>query len=362
MAASLLPSNRTVIEESLAAGTDPFSIVLALIEERRGFKYARPVESDLAPWLIHEYGLAPISRFFDDDSALIDAGRAWQTIRGTPAGVLTGLGFAGYDGASLQDQVTGRRRWHLYQAAMGQLPTQAGEPEQLSGAEYAAGLSDPARSEFFRGYHGYDVRGLTWGRSRWGGALYGDSSGVRVDGGSVKWSHGRAHAIAATMDAGLWPALGVDFSTGDPVTWSPYLRWNMPGLTWNGIENAGDLRSLILRERETFIGFYDGSGDPIGYQRVIVAPKDVTPADPPDETRDILYRVHTGFGVAAGKTAESVAVVFGAAPVAGVKPYKAWLDPAEIGFADGEIRAGETAYQIDFMASVRERISLTLTV
>ncbi len=197
MVVSLLPSNSTAFELALEEATDIASEIGPAIDAIHGLKYARPLNITVAPWLVNEYGLGPISDFFDTVEGLIDEGRVWQRLRGTPQAISTSLSWIDYDDIDIQDQVRGRRRWHLYQIQMGELPG-VDEFQRLTNAEYLAGLSDPARSYFWRGYFGYDVRGHVYGRSRWGRSIWGDSSGVRIAGGKVKWSHGRTHELEAT--------------------------------------------------------------------------------------------------------------------------------------------------------------------
>lgn len=197
---TVLPSDSTtVFEYTVEQATDIVDEIAPAIQEIHGIKYARPLNVTFAPWLVYEYGLGPISQFFGTAEDTIDEGRPWQRLRGTPAAVTTALGWLDYDAIDIEDQLRGRRRWHLYQMDMGELPG-ADEVNRLMNAEYLAGLSDPARSYFWRGYHGYDVRGHVHGRSRWGRSMWGDSSGVRLPGGKTKWSHGRSHTAAASGD------------------------------------------------------------------------------------------------------------------------------------------------------------------
>lgn len=355
----LLPGNRTVIEEALAVSTDPAPGLLVNIEALRGFRYQRPLIASVAPWLVQEYGLGPISQFFDTVEALIDEGRPWQRLRGTPAAIATALGWIGYGAISLEDQLQRRRRWHLYQIGMGKLPG-AAELTTLNNAEYLAGLSDPARSEFFRGWHGYDVRGLTWGNSRYGRALWGDASGVRLTGGKVKWSHGRSHTIVASAVISDWSIFGLDpaLETGDGA-WSNTLAWSTPGLGWGGIADVRALKTWLLLQKSAHIGFYDAGGAPIGFARVIREPKDVSGASP---SIKLAFEVQTRFGDGAGATAASVAVVLDLPVVDGVKPYAAWLKPADVDLTTSPIRLGETAWAHTFQKTVRELITITLTI
>lgn len=359
MANVLLPGNRTVIEEALAVSTDPAPDLLVNIEVLRGFKYQRPLIPSVAPWLVQEYGLGPISQFFDTVEALMDQGRPWQRLRGTPAAIAIALGWIGYGAISLEDQLKRRRRWHLYQIGMGKLPG-AAEVTTLNNAEYLAGLSDPARSEFFRGWYGYDVRGLSWGNGRFGRTLWGDSSGVRLPGGKVKWSHGRSHALAASGVVSDWTAFGLDpaLVTGD-ATWSNSLSWSTPGLGWGGIADAKALKTWLLLQRTAHLGFFGASGEPIGYARVIRAPQDVSGASPDIK---IAFEVQTRFGDGDGSTAASAAVFLDLPVTPGAKPFSAWLRPDQVPSDPLPASLGAAAWAHTFQKTVRERITLTLTI
>lgn len=359
MSASLLPDNRTVLEDALGIATDPAPAILAQIEAVRSFKYARPLSISVAPWLIYEYGLGPISQFFVTVEDAIDEGRVWQRIRGTPAAITTSFSWIGYDTVTIEDQVRGRRRWHLYQLGMGELPG-LDEVTRLTSAEYLAGLSDPARSYFWRGYHGYDVRGHVYGRSRWGRSMWGDSSGVRLPGGKVKWSHGRSHAVSGSADPADLVALAVDYENGDPLTWLPTIIWAAPGVTWEGVVDARALKSWLMRQRQAHIGLYGADGNPVGYAAVLHEVADVTDYGSLGVDVELVYEASVAFGEAVGAVA-SVAVVFGGVSAAN-KPFKAWLTPAEIEFPDAEIKVGESALALTFLKTVRERIVVNLTI
>lgn len=356
---TLLPDNRTIHEDCLAVATGPGAPVTPVIEAARGFRYRRPIEATVAPYLVQEYGLGPIADFFAAAEDLIDTGRSWQRIRGTPAAVSAALGWIGYGEIVIEDQVANRRRWHLYQAGMGELPG-VDEVNRLMSAEYLAGLSDPARSHFWRGHHGYDVRGHVWGRSRLGRSMLGDSSGVRIAGGRVKWSHGRVHEVSAVAEEGRAEALAVAYADGDPMTWSATLTWAAPGISWSGVTDARRLKSWLMRRKPAHVVFADASGEPIGYAAVLRAVRDVTDYEDGLDTVDLVYEVSAAFGAAVGDVS-SVAIVFGGHSTAN-KPARPWLAPDEIDFPDGEIRVGASALAFSFQETVRERVIVNLTI
>lgn len=361
MTNTLLPSGATPFELAVEEACDASPLVAPALEGIRGLKYQRPLNTSVAPWLVVEYGLGPISEYFATVEDLIDLGRAWQRIRGTPAALKTALGWIGYAAPVVEDQVTGRRRWHLYQIGMGALPG-ADESRKLADAEHLAGISDPARSEMFRGYHGYDVRAMVWGGKRFGDALLGDSSGARINGGSVKWSHGRSHAVEVAGTVTDWAYFGWDDAFADMVTasgtWSDTLSWDTPMLYWDGTAAEAAVKTWLLMQRQAHLVFRDGDGTAIGYARVIRAAIDNAAAA---LAPSVLYEVRTGFGDGAGKTAASVGVIYDLVTRDGVKPAKSWLAPSEVVPASG-VDVGAGAFVHTFQRTVRETVALTLTI
>jgi hypothetical protein len=356
---SLLPDNRTVLEDALGIATDPSEIILAEIDGVRGFRYARPLNVSVAPWLVLEYGLGPISDYFDTIEDLIDLGRAWQRIRGTPSALAQALGWIGYHAIYLEDRARRRRRWHLYQVGMGELPG-ADEAKRLTDAEYLAGLSDPARSEMFRGCHGHDVRGIEWGNGRLGNVLFGDSSGVRLDGGSVKWSHGRSHEILASDTVYEWESFGwnaafEEFASG---AWPSSVSWSEMTVPWSMMGSEVMVKSWLLLQQAAHVAFYDEDDAIIGYARVIRAPENLTTDD---ELIRVSYAIRTGFGDGAGRTVARVALVYNLAVHEGVKPFKAWLSAEEVIAGSGRT-VGMTEFGLTFQRTVRETIMITLTI
>lgn len=361
MSLALLPTNSKFFERAIAEAIEFPDDIGDAITDLHGVKYHRPLNVTVAPWLAFEYGLGPISAFFDSYEDLIDEGRIWQKLRGTPAALTTSLSWIDYSSITIEDQMRHRRRWHLYQIGMGEIPDALEEVTRLTNAEYLAGISDPARSEFFRGYFGYDVRGLEWSNKRWGRSLWGDSSGVRLPGGNTKWSHGRSHVLSSYAHITDWADLNIDFVNGESFPWSSDITWNAPGVTWNEVADAGFLKAWSILRKRTYMAFMRANGSVIGYSLVVMAPEDVTPGgvDYGDEFF-IRYTVQTGFGDGAGEVAAFAAIAFNAQPATGVKPFKRWLAPGEIQFTGAEVVVGQTAFAHSFMMTVRERIEFTL--
>lgn len=389
MTVSLLPSNSGLFEIALEGAVDVVDIISPAVDDLRGFKSRRPLNASIAPWIVLEMGLGEISAFFGGDlqhptaltdldldtlstlgldqivaigvttiEDLIDQGRAWQRIRGTPAAVSTALGWIGYDGISILDQVQGRTRWHLYQINMGKLPL-PDEVKLLADAEHLADLSDPARSFFWRGFYGYDVRGLSWGKSKWGESIWGDASGVKLPPGKTKWSHGREHDLTCTALPTEQVALGTIYSNGDTIEWLASVIWETPGLTWNSVTDAAALNAWLILRKQVMVAYYDVLGVPIAYSPVFMAP--VQRASDDGQSEIITYKVRTGFGDGFGFVAASVSLIFDAQRAAGVKPGLRWLTPDQVDLT-GSTRVGNIDFDTTFQQTIRETISIDLTV
>ena len=386
MITSILPSNSTDLERALEQASAVDDILSPAIEAMHGLKYRRPLNASVAPWLVSEYGLGPISEYFTGaahqtalnagadqlvtlDSQqlvvvgpttiedLIDQGRAWQRKRGTRTAIKQALLWIDYDEITIWDQVKGRRRWHLYQIDMGRLPL-PDESTLLASAERLADLSDRARSFFWRGFYGYDVRGLSWGRSKWGRSIWGDASGVKIGSGKPKWSHGRQHAgeIKATDNEQI--SLDVVYDDGDALKWSQDMTWSAPGVTWAGVVDAKALKAWLMLRKTAYVGFYDTLDNLIGYAPVVVGGKDLSSSDAEDTV--IRYAVRTDFGTGFGSIAATVSLVFGGQPKTGVKPGRRWFLGSEIAFPAGRVRVGALAMAITFQQTIREFVTIDL--
>ncbi len=363
MNVSLLPSKSTDFEKALEAACDVVDTLGPSIAEIAGIKFHRPLNQTVSPSLVIEYGLGPIAEFFTAIEALIDQGRPWQAIRGTPQAKHLALAWIGYGAISIEDQNAGRRRWHLQTIDMGKLPTAATEDELLANAEYLAGLSNRARTVFFRGFHGYDVRALSFSDSEWGNAIWGDDSGVRINDGEVKWSHGREHAISGTVDPQVYVGLGLDFQNGDSLTWNtPHLTWNTPGLTWDAVIDADAARAWYLARQPIYFSVRDGDGEAIGYARCFDIEDITGSADFDDGARYLSLAAVIPFGSAPNRTAAAVAIVIGAAVAVGSKPAKRWFEPAELTFPGGEIELLVAPLEIDLMKTCRELITAAMEI
>lgn len=358
----LLPSNLRKMPKAASEALDRDDELAPPIETARGIKYQRPLIENYAPWVLDEYGLGGIQRFFDTIEEAIDAGIPWQRKLGTVGALSTSFAWIGYDDITVWHQWRNRRKWNRYQIETGMVPDV--ELPLLLDAEYLADLSDPARSIFFRGFEGYDVRALTWSGKRWSNAIWGDASGVRVDGGTVKWSHGEDDTGAIVAGAPERAALGIDYEEGELLSWVE-IPWTAPGVTWEGISDLPSFKSFMLRRLPVYVGFYDADGEAIGFRRPI-AVRDVTADHTPAEGNIVIeVECRTGFGDGEGQTPATCSLVFRATPADG-GPGQLWLEPDQIEFEDGYAEAdmtiGSVTLDFTFRRTVRQHVTLTLEI
>ncbi len=357
---SLLPANATAYERAVEAGVQVPVVVEQAIASLPGFKLARPLNSSVAPWVIWELGLGGIERFFGTPEDAIDAGVPWSRIKGTPKALRDALHWIDYDAVTIEDDRRRRRCWGRGQIGMGELPL-PDETSRLNNASYLADLSLPARSEAFRGFHGYDVRTAETGYKRIARSLVGDSSGVRIDANPVKWSHGRDHVLQATASSGERDVLGVNYQNGDVLNWGEF-PWNAPGVTWAGLTDAVAFKAFMVTRLEAHIAFFDADDDAIGYRRVGQFVEDVTTTvNPGSGLAALRFDCRTGFGNGAGATVASAAITFGAQPVDSARPGMQWLTPEQVDLTNA-VTVGQTAIGFTFARTIREHITFTLTI
>lgn len=316
----LLPHNASKLELATSETLDFLPALGPIADEVAGFRFERPLNTTFAPWLIAEYGLGDIQRFFETIEDAIDAGLPWQRILGTPAALSASFDWIGYGDIQVVDQFVGRRKWNRYQIEMGLVPET--ELPLLLDAEFLADLSDPARSVFFRGFEGYDVRALQWSGKRWGNAIWGDASGVRIADGTVKWSHGLDHTGTIAIGKDVRDDLGISQAVGPALKWGEF-PWNAPGVSWEGIADVRQFLLFMLRKMPVYVAFLDGD-DIIGFRRPF-AVRDITDHGDGGTVFSIEIECRTAFGDGAGRTATEVALAFDCQSTDPNKPGKQWL-------------------------------------
>lgn len=372
----LLPSNRTTLETDLSLTLDRLPELMPGGDAVAGFKFAPP--DAFLDAIIAEYGLGEVADFLADKRLLISDGLRWQRVRGTPYALALGLNWVGY-AQTLHEAPTRRRRWNLFHL---QLDRVRDVRADLLKIERIANLSKPARSNFWRGWSGYNVEPLEYGRTKWGETLWGAYSGVRVAGTTAKWSFGRTWSVDHVMTEAELTALGVwipvvagDISTWDKAGAAGY-SWNSAGAagySWNSAGASGGARSLTMAagvvDRPCYLRLLDGDGAVIGYRRPRIKRLVVADASGPYTIGGVSYapaasgdiilvEALTGFGDGEPAIAAAAELVFDIAPADFDRPGQLWLAPVEMAGAGTTV--APTALTIPLAETIRERLQFLL--
>lgn len=344
MSEQLLPANATPIMVAAVQAADPTARMLPAIEFIRAWKHNSPPEA-LLPFLVDEYGLGPLSPYLPNLNDLISDGVQWQRIRGTPAAVAMGLGFIGHAG-TIEENPTQRRWWNAFALALASIPPES----DLNRIEGIASLSVPLRSDFRRGYRGYDVRGFEAGRSRLGQAILETDSGLQLRAGGPLWSFGRAHEAMAALDADALQALGVWLPETGPIGWGDFTaaEADFPAdALWQDVRGRVMLRRIVKRRAHLRLSGPDGIAGHVLAQAVI------------DGNR-IKISARSPFDTGTGAVT-SAALVFDGVPSAADKPGKAWLGPS--GLSGGVVvPLSVPSFPIQMTRTLRELFNIEVTV
>jgi hypothetical protein len=335
----LLPGNATALERAVSETLDRMPELSPGIAALHAFKFRQP-NTSILPWLVMEYGLGPVTPYLPDLATVIAYGIRWSRLKGTPQGVREALTWLGYAFDRLDEAPTRRRRWHLFALKLDRFWDREADLDRI---EAVGRMSQPARSIFWRGFRGYDVRALDWSYSRWGNSIWGDSSGVRLHDGGVKWSFGRVHEPAGGSYAftqaeltalGAWVEPVEDASIG----WGPF-PWTTAGLTWQSSGEIGRQKIIAaaLLPKSFWVVLRRPDGTVIGARKAravhCVVPQlngrysaGGSGFEPSADLNGRIYvEAMTGFGEGNGETVAAWALVIGGAPPAGTKPGIMWL-------------------------------------
>jgi hypothetical protein len=371
MVQAILPqSSSTSWEQAVAIAGDYDPLVSNAIAALKTFKYTPP--SSLLDFLIYERGLADLTPYVTNKYELWTEGGEFLAKRGTEAALQIGLGWLQTPG-QLEEEHHERSFWNLFQVALDQVFV---DPALLEKIEGVTKIAAPLRSKFWRGYHGFDVRPLTFGESHWGEAHWGAYSGARLRPDGALWSFGRTYEFALVPSEAELTALGIWVDPGGggaALSWGDF-SWSEANASWvdDGEEVRGRLMANALFERVTHVAFKDALGDVIGFRRLkykhFVSPNlngeyefaGVKYAHSTDPTRRLLVEAFTDFGDGVGQTATDIALVLDGQLQAGVPIGTAFATPSEMQnhltpFAD-------QANQIEFAPTVRERVRFLLTL
>lgn len=363
----LLPENATPIMGVSARVNDPFA---RLSDRFDGITLAyRNTPPQFLPFLVWQYGLGELTPYLPNLYDLIAEGIEWQRVRGTPKAIELGLDWIGY-AATLHEEPTRRRKWNRFQIELDRVRDD--DLPDLRQIDGIVSLSPPARSIFYRGFNGYDVRAAETSRNRLSQTLLSSHSGVRIDAGKAKWSFGRSYAAdtllteAELTDLGAWIP---EVSEGDLWVDATYL-WADAAFLWSVPAAVARRRAIAasLVSENAYVRFRASNGDVIGYRKAIMQPvrPDITgeyaigssiwkvDADSPTA---VMVSARTDFGEGAGQTAADMAVVFNPTLSPGVSPGRLWLSPSQ---ATGGLAVSETLVSIEFGLTVRELCRFSL--
>jgi hypothetical protein len=368
MGSNLAVREATPWERVLADAMDLTAVMAPAIGAIRGTKLIAPPPSFL-PFLIYEYGLGELTPYVPNLYDLISEGIDWQRVRGTPAAMALALSWLGYT-ATIEEESTKRRYWNLFQLQLDRVRDVRADLDRIAGV---ASLSVPKRSVYWRGFHGLDVRPLTYSQSHYSESHYGEYSGRRLKAGGPLWSFGRVYEFDIGLSEADLTAIGVWLPPveDEDLGWGDF-TWASTEASWQS--SAARARSEAMASgvfgRRTWFAFFDAGGDVIGYRRAR-AHHFVTPVfggtyqvggggfnvKPTVDTR-IYVECQTGFGEGDGSVAASFGLVFDAQPVDPVRPGQMWLTPSEI--TGGTAPVAVSPITIAFGESIRERVKALL--
>lgn len=363
----LLPGNATKPMLAAAEANDPFAR-LAGAYDSITYRYRNP-SPDIMPFVVWQLGLGELSPFLPNLYSLVPQGVQWQRVRGTPKALELGLGWLGYQQTLHEDPVR-RRKWNRFQLELDRV-RDADLPD-LRGINGIADLSPPARSVFYRGFKGYDVRACETSRSRLSATMLSSHSGVRIETGKAKWSFGRPFNGDALLGQTELTAIGEwTPAVSESELWvnANYL-WADADFPW-AVPAAISRRNTIangLAARTALVRFSAAGGAIIGYRRAIVRPARPDPAGEylvgsqrwkayPSDPLAVVVQARTGFGDGNGQTAATMSVLFNPTIAVGVPAGQAWLTPGQV---SGGYAVATTNVSITFGLTVRELCRFTL--
>lgn len=369
MAEHLLPTNSTPLEMalSLAIATDDLNSPVSAV---RGTKLVAPFPSML-PFLVYEYGLGELTPYVPNLYNLIEEGIEWQRVRGTPKAMELALAWVGYT-ALIEPESVRRRFWNLFQLELDRVRDEPADLDRIAGV---AALSVPRRSKFWRGFHGFDIRPLSYAHGSWGESHFGEYSGVRLRPSAPLWSFGREYEFAHTIGQADLEAVGIDWIEpveGADIGWGDF-SWDDTDESWESdtVRARATELSSDFGARRAWFRFDDAAGEVIGYRRArafhFVAPAisgghytlDGQPYRQTSNAEPVMYaEALTGFGDAAGEVAASVSLVLDGVPSASGRQGARWLAPDEITGQSAPVLT--TPISIEFGESIRERVKFLI--
>lgn len=332
-----------------------------------GMKWANP-QPRIMPHLIEETGLGMLSPYVDNVYELYDEGLKWLPVRGMPIAVYKGLGFIGYGGV-LERTPSRHRKWHWDQLELDRHPTTEEDLPRISGV---VSISVAARTEFSRGYRGYDFRACELSYSKLGNSILSSHSGVKIGSDLTKWSFGTTHEFTATLSDAEKQAIGVYIDTsGGGLTWEDLQTpWKDITTPWQDLGAGAALRVMARQtaQQKGYMGFYRSDGSLIGARRFkachqvtpgssyVVAGEQVAPSA--DGAR-VYAEALTGFGDGAGESVSAISLLFEAKPKAHLPQGKLWLAPDEIDAPKAPVAS--QSFETELRLTKRTRVKVLLS-
>ncbi len=369
MTETLLPRNASLVELALEGAIDLESRFGTEVDKITGWKLRRPLDAVLEPFLVAEYGLGDLSRFFDDVEDLIDEGIDWQRIRGTPAAVLQALGWLTYDGEVL-DAAFYRRRWNRFEIHLDRV--RDNELPDLRHIEFLSNLSVAVRSYLRRGYRGYNVPAFELSRHRLSYGYLSQDSGIALPGTAARWSFGRNRDHDVTLSQASLEALGVWLPPDSfPPTWADLaFEWSDADFLWTDDLIVYRSRAMAARlsRLPCWVQFRDADGL-IGYRRARIVARVVLNGDGPLAVGSqrcsvgpgtaVYVEARTAFGDGEGRTATTARMYFGAVPSDNSQSGLLWAgETLQLNFDKPAVAVRDVT--IPFGLTVRERVRTLL--
>lgn len=378
----LLPGAAPPWARMMARLNDPLSTLWDKFSDVRSSQRITPPQ--MIPYLIWQYGLGELTPYVPSLYQLIDEGVRWNRIRGTPAAITKGLSWIGYAG-TLREHPVRRVRWNLFDYELSRI--RDNDRPDLERIDGIISLSPPVRSQFWRGFRGYDVPAAETSYTRTGGSIVGDDSGVRIDNVPAKWSFGRDWQREVTLTQAELTSLGAwipTVPTGDLWVDANYF-WSTANFLWAqpaAVARRNSIAQPLIAQTPVWVRFRSADGGVIGNTRAVAWRVKLDPAGQyqfgtsrykvtTTEVEGMIVAARTGFGDGAGKTAASMSVVFGGQTPAGKPTGSLWLEPTTERLSSetipsatmsrlrtgllGGTEVATTAVTIPFGLTVRER-------
>ena len=133
---------------------------------------AMATNASALPWVVQQWQLARIERFFPNLQAVLENGLPWLRERGTAAGVRRALSWLGYTNVTIEEDGA---RLHIN-------PGREVSNADIAAMAYAVRQSIPLHVGFYRVFYRYDLRMLRWDSyPKWDSAIWDNVSGAPVD-------------------------------------------------------------------------------------------------------------------------------------------------------------------------------------